>query len=86
MWIGQKIGSIVSPILVNLYLDNLDKFVETVLIPKYTKETKRKANKEYEEPMHRVSHLSKTGRIDVALKVRKEAQKLPSQISDDLAY
>ncbi len=31
-------GGVVSPILSNIYLDKLDKFVEQVLIPQYTQE------------------------------------------------
>jgi retron-type reverse transcriptase len=34
---GVPQGSIVSPILSNILLDKLDTFVETVLIPQYTR-------------------------------------------------
>ncbi len=75
---GAPQGSIVSPILANLYLDKLDKFVETVLIPQYTKGTKRKANQVYEKLMHRASYLTRTGRKEEARAVRKQAQRLSS--------
>jgi len=75
---GAPQGSIVSPILANLYLDKLDKFVENVLIPEYTKGTKRKANKAYEKLMHRASYLARTGRKEEARRVRKQAQRLSS--------
>lgn len=83
---GTPQGSIVSPILANWYLDKLDKFVEQVLIPQYTKGTKRKANKAYEQLMHRASYLARTGRKAEARQMRKQAQKLPSIDPQDPDY
>jgi retron-type reverse transcriptase len=44
---GAPQGGVVSPILSNIYLHQLDVFVETVLIPQYTRGNRRKANPEY---------------------------------------
>src|SRR5208283_303503 len=38
------VGGVTSPILSNIYLDRLDKFAETVLIPEYTRGIIRVAN------------------------------------------
>jgi len=45
---GCPQGGVVSPILSNIYLDKLDKFVEQVLIPEYTRGDRRKRNLEYQ--------------------------------------
>src|SRR5229473_2267807 len=45
---GVPQGGVISPILSNILLAKLDKFVETVLIPKYTKGAKRKLSLEYQ--------------------------------------
>ena len=75
---GVPQGSIVSPILSNILLDKLDTFVETMLIPQYTRGAKRKLNQEYVK-LHRQMHkLLRNGQKEAALKVRKQLQKLPS--------
>ena len=48
---GVPQGGIVSPILSNILLDKLDKWVETELIPRYTKGVKRRMNQEYQHLM-----------------------------------
>jgi group II intron reverse transcriptase/maturase len=83
---GVPQGSIVSPILSNILLDKLDKYVETVLIPQYTRGEKRKLNQEYVQ-LHRQMHkLFKKGQKEAALKIRKHLQKLPSIDPHDPDY
>ena len=45
---GAPQGGVVSPILSNIYLDRLDRFIETALIPEYTRGEVRKRNREYD--------------------------------------
>jgi retron-type reverse transcriptase len=44
---GAPQGGTVSPVLSNIYLDKLDKFVEQELIPQYTQGARRRLNPEY---------------------------------------
>jgi group II intron reverse transcriptase/maturase len=83
---GVPQGSIVSPILSNILLDKLDKYVETTLIPQYTRGGKRKLNQGYVK-LHRQMHkLFKKGQKEAALKIRKQLQKLPSIDPHDPDY
>jgi group II intron reverse transcriptase/maturase len=83
---GVPQGGIVSPVLSNILLDKLDKFVENVLIPQYTKGVKRKKNHEYHNLMKRSRRLRSKGNIEDAEQLRNEAQKLPSTMTDDPDY
>jgi group II intron reverse transcriptase/maturase len=83
---GVPQGGIVSPLLSNILLNKLDTFVETVLIPKYTRGSKRSANPEY----HRLITLSwyhrKKGNVEKAEELRNQAQTLPSVRTNDPDY
>jgi len=83
---GVPQGGIVSPTLANILLDKLDKFVENVLIPQYTRGAKKKQNNEYHRLRDRSYRLRQKGNIEEAKKLRSKAQQLPSQMTDDPDY
>jgi group II intron reverse transcriptase/maturase len=58
---GVPQGGVVSPILSNIYLDRLDKFVETVLMPQYTRGEARKKNPEYLEVNNAILRARRRG-------------------------
>src|SRR5713226_5091030 len=80
---GVPQGGIVSPILSNILLDKLDKFVETVLIPKYTKGVKRQRNLAYKYLMGQAEKHYRKGEKEQAARFRKQAQQLPSVDTHD---
>jgi group II intron reverse transcriptase/maturase len=83
---GVPQGSVVSPVLSNILLDKLDQFVETVLIPQYTRGAKRKLNKEYIRLMSRAQRRFKKGQTEAAQRLRKQAQHLPAYDTYDPDY
>jgi group II intron reverse transcriptase/maturase len=84
---GSPQGGIVSPILANIYLNKLDKFVETTLIPTYTQGDKRRRNPKYRYLTSvKRPRAIKAGRIEQAQEVLKEAQKMPSIDPNDPTY
>ncbi len=83
---GVPQGGIVSPTLSNILLDKLDKFVETVLIPKYTTGVKRRANPEYERLRHNSRRQRLRGNAAQAEALRKQAQSVPSVDTNDPHY
>ena len=83
---GVPQGGIVSPILSNILLNKLDRYVETVLIPQYTKGVRRKVNLEYKRLMVSSRHYRQRGNTERAEDLRKQAQRLPSQDVNDPDY
>lgn len=57
---GTPQGSILSPLLCNIYLHELDKYIE-ILKKEYNKGIRRKRSKEYEKLQNKTKHMRKTG-------------------------
>ncbi len=83
---GVPQGGIVSPLLSNILLDKLDKFVETTLIPQHTKGKRRRENQEYQNLIGRSHYHRKKGHIEEAEEWRSKAQTLPSKMENDPDY
>ncbi len=83
---GAPQGGIVSPILSTIYLNQLDHFVETHLIPQYTQGCKRKDNPAYRRIGYQMSAARKKGEHQKAQKLLRLAQQLPSRDPNDPNY
>jgi group II intron reverse transcriptase/maturase len=75
---GAPQGGVVSPVLSNIYLDRLDKFVETVLIPEYTRGAGRTLNPAYREVKNAIRRAQHHGDRAAVRELRRRLRGLPS--------
>ena len=83
---GSPQGGIISPLLANIYLDKLDKFVEEKLIPVYTKGDEKRIDAEYNKLNCKAWHLFKKGQIKEAKAYKRKAQQMPSRVTNDPSF
>jgi group II intron reverse transcriptase/maturase len=83
---GVPQGGTVSPILSNIYLDKLDKFVERELIPRYTQGALRAANPAYRQVDALLRRARRRGDRAEARRLALEMRTLPSTDPMDPGY
>jgi group II intron reverse transcriptase/maturase len=83
---GAPQGGVLSPCLSNIYLDRLDKFVETVLLPEYTRGVRRKPNPEHRRITNGIYRARKRGDHAAVRVLRKQQRSLPTLDPYDPGY
>jgi group II intron reverse transcriptase/maturase len=83
---GVPQGGTVSPILSNVYLDKLDKFVEQELIPQNTRGARRRLNPEYSRVQSRMRRARTRGDRAAARDLQKQLRTLPRDDPMDPGY
>ncbi len=83
---GAPQGGVLSPCLSNIYLDRLDAFVETVLLPEYTRGVRRSPNPEYRRVKNGIYRARKRGDHATVRALRKQQRRLPTVDPQDPAY
>jgi group II intron reverse transcriptase/maturase len=83
---GAPQGGVLSPCLSNIYLDRLDKFVETVLMPGYTRGVRRNPNPGYSRVTNAIYRARKRGDHAAVRALRKQQRSLPVLDPSDPGY
>jgi group II intron reverse transcriptase/maturase len=83
---GTPQGGVISPLLANIYLDKLDKFVEMVLCPKYNFGEYRKNNPVYQKLNRRVQEARKRRDWETYKTLKQQRVMLPSKDTHDPGF
>jgi group II intron reverse transcriptase/maturase len=83
---GAPQGGVVSPVLSNIYMDRLDTFVETVLIPEYTRGVRRRSNPAYRKTAGEIAAARRRGERSAVRELRKKRRGQPSVDPEDPGF
>jgi group II intron reverse transcriptase/maturase len=83
---GCPQGGVASPILSNIYLDRLDSFVETQLVPEYTKGKGRAENPAYKQVSDRMVRARRRYDLGRVRELRQRLRTLPRGDTHDPGF
>jgi group II intron reverse transcriptase/maturase len=80
---GVPQGNVISPLLANIYLHELDKFVEDDLLPQYNAGEMRKNNPRYNHQQAMMAKAWRHGDRETHQALAQELRTIPSKVTDD---
>ena len=83
---GAPQGGVASPVLSNIYLDRLDRYVEQRLLPEYNRGRRRRPNQAYEVVENAIARARRHEDRQQARRLNLLRRRLPSQDPDDPGY
>jgi group II intron reverse transcriptase/maturase len=83
---GAPQGGVASPILSNIYLDRLDRFVEHQLMPEYTRGALRRRDPAYQQVTDQITRARRRGDMATVHELRQQQRRLPSLDPGDPDY
>nr|WP_237703062.1 reverse transcriptase/maturase family protein [Candidatus Protofrankia datiscae] len=83
---GCPQGGVVSPVLSNIYLDRLDRFIEQTLLPAHNRGARRTPYRPYMRLWQRAFRLEEAEDREAGLALRKQMKTMPSRDPDDPTY
>jgi group II intron reverse transcriptase/maturase len=83
---GTPQGGVLSPLLANIYLHELDEFIEEEVIPRYTRGEWRRANPQYTRCIRQINEAKSNGNRDEMRRLRQERSQVPAKDPNDPDY